>query len=501
MNERHYGALMGLSKDEAGEEMGHERVLQWRKSWNSAPPMLSHDDMYHWHNADHAKPMTIVKKPGHSNTISTEKGVQAPRTESLADCARRILPLWNFGVVPRLLKGETVLIVAHANSIRSMLKHLDGELALESLRRISIPSAVPLVYDFQPSARDASQVEVVGTKSSLGMRGRYLSSQELLTFFDYDVTPDSAGMVGHLDSSDRVYQKPYSSSLSDPDLGAGKQSKRVRMKTGAKSGSTSSSLSDPSDSFFPFARDKFRQKPKEEQTVHAVSKDCNGLEEGGMTFQELIESGYSDAISYAQFQDEVNEEYLEAARTTGTFGKAGARIAQNKRSSSGHFNIPHGEALVITDNKGKVTHVNQTWVDLCGFTLEDMQRQGDGTSAVLQGPESDISVVQKVNDKLTSSLPVRAKIVNYRKSGEAFLNDFTVLPIFDTVSGKRPKEAYGTSGEDTSSTIVDGVDPLRPTHFIARLEKTPNLPDCHHPALTSDQMDARRSGEDIKSDA
>ena len=156
---------------------------------------------------------------------------------------------------------------------------------------------------------------------------------------------------------------------------------------------------------------------------------------------------------------------------------------------------------MITDNKGKVTHVNQTWVDLCGFTLEDMQRQGDGTSAVLQGPESDISVVQKVNDKLTSSLPVRAKIVNYRKSGEAFLNDFTVLPIFDTVSGKRPKEAYGTSGEDTSSTIVDGVDPLRPTHFIARLEKTPKLPDCHHPALTSDQMDARRSGEDIKSDA
>jgi 2,3-bisphosphoglycerate-dependent phosphoglycerate mutase len=125
LNERHYGALVGLSKEEAGRKLGQEKVMEWRRSWDQAPPKMEHEDFMDWRLAPWARPVTIISHPGKKNIVTREKGVTKPKTESLADCANRVLPLWVLGIAPRVARGETVLVVAHANSIRSMIRHID----------------------------------------------------------------------------------------------------------------------------------------------------------------------------------------------------------------------------------------------------------------------------------------------------------------------------------------------------------------------------------------
>lgn len=192
LNERHYGALMGLSKEDAETFMGKELVRGWRRSWDKAPPRMLKEDEHYWQDAPWAQPRTISTEPGKPAVVTYEKGVSMPTTESLKDCAKRVQPVWEKGIAPRVARGETVLVVAHANSIRSLIKHIDNEtLSDEAVRDVHVPSATPLVYNFtlkDPSvmktdnvhfdANVAKLLKPLGEPSSLGMTGRYLASKE-----------------------------------------------------------------------------------------------------------------------------------------------------------------------------------------------------------------------------------------------------------------------------------------------------------------------------------
>ena len=197
MNERHYGALVGLSKEEASEAMGHELVSEWRKSWDVAPPPLLKEDAYAYREAPWAQPVTIVTEHNKESIIVTEKDAQMPLTESLEQCCNRVLPLWIEVIQPRLFKGETILIVAHANSIRSIVKHIDHDtITNENVRKINIPSAIPLIYDFemgQPRGKPDPK---------FGMRGRYIASQQLLYSLKQSLTGDNENDEGFLNMLD-----------------------------------------------------------------------------------------------------------------------------------------------------------------------------------------------------------------------------------------------------------------------------------------------------------
>ena len=149
LNERHYGALVGLSKKEAALKMNAKDLIEWRRSWDAAPPKMSARDLKRWSQSSHSKPVTIINEPGKLNILAYEKHVTLPETESLRDCAERVKPIYQVAILPRLKEGKTILVVAHANSIRAMVRQIDHATVSDShIRSIYIPSAIPLVYDF-----------------------------------------------------------------------------------------------------------------------------------------------------------------------------------------------------------------------------------------------------------------------------------------------------------------------------------------------------------------
>lgn len=131
LNERHYGALQGKNKAQTREEFGEEQFMLWRRSYDVPPPPLSDDD-----------PLSQVGDPRYRGLPSE----LVPRTECLADVVARLLPYWNDALVPDLAAGRTVLVAAHGNSIRALVKHLDG-IDDEAISKLNIPTGIPLVYD------------------------------------------------------------------------------------------------------------------------------------------------------------------------------------------------------------------------------------------------------------------------------------------------------------------------------------------------------------------
>ena len=111
LNERMYGALTGLDKKETVEKYGADQVKEWRRSYSTPPPEISLDSP-HW--------------PGNSNEYAHIPLGDLPRSECLQDCVERTLPYWYSDIVPALKRGKTVLVAAHGNSIRGILKYLDG---------------------------------------------------------------------------------------------------------------------------------------------------------------------------------------------------------------------------------------------------------------------------------------------------------------------------------------------------------------------------------------
>jgi 2,3-bisphosphoglycerate-dependent phosphoglycerate mutase len=137
LNERHYGALQGKNKKQTLEEFGEEQFMLWRRSYDIPPPPIADDDEY-----------SQMGDPRYAD-LPPEL---MPRTECLADVVYRMLPYWYDGIVPDLRRGLTVAVVAHGNSLRALVKHLDG-MSDEAVVALNIPTGVPLFYELDDAMR------------------------------------------------------------------------------------------------------------------------------------------------------------------------------------------------------------------------------------------------------------------------------------------------------------------------------------------------------------
>jgi 2,3-bisphosphoglycerate-dependent phosphoglycerate mutase len=136
LNERHYGALQGLDKAETLEKYGQEQFMEWRRSFDVPPPPLDDDAEY-----------SQVHDPRYVGIDG-----EVPRTESLKIVIDRMLPYWQSDIVPSLQSGKTVLVTAHGNSLRALVKHLDGVGDAE-IAELNIPTGIPLVYELDDAFR------------------------------------------------------------------------------------------------------------------------------------------------------------------------------------------------------------------------------------------------------------------------------------------------------------------------------------------------------------
>ncbi|HTT02689.1 MAG TPA: 2,3-diphosphoglycerate-dependent phosphoglycerate mutase [Steroidobacteraceae bacterium] len=131
LNERHYGALQGLNKQQTAERHGDAQVKIWRRSYDVAPPPLAADDQRH---------------PRFDPRYAGVDATELPATESLKDTLHRVLPYWRERLAPELMRGREVLVVAHGNSLRAMVKMLD-EMSDADIVELNIPTGVPLLYE------------------------------------------------------------------------------------------------------------------------------------------------------------------------------------------------------------------------------------------------------------------------------------------------------------------------------------------------------------------
>lgn len=141
LNERHYGALQGKDKKATLEEYGEEQFMTWRRSYDTPPPALADDGEF-----------SQAADPRYADLPDE----LLPRTECLADVLDRMLPYWYDAIVPDLLGGKTVLVTAHGNSLRALVKHLDG-LGEDEVVGLNIPTGIPLVYELDADLRPVTE--------------------------------------------------------------------------------------------------------------------------------------------------------------------------------------------------------------------------------------------------------------------------------------------------------------------------------------------------------
>jgi 2,3-bisphosphoglycerate-dependent phosphoglycerate mutase len=155
LNERHYGALQGKNKAQTREEYGEKQFMTWRRSYDTPPPPIADDD-----------PLSQVNDPRYL-TLPSEL---IPRSECLADVVDRMLPYWYDAIVPDLAAGNTVLLAAHGNSIRALVKHLDG-ISDADIAGLNIPTGIPLVYeldeDYEPLKKGGEYLDPDAAKASI----------------------------------------------------------------------------------------------------------------------------------------------------------------------------------------------------------------------------------------------------------------------------------------------------------------------------------------------
>jgi 2,3-bisphosphoglycerate-dependent phosphoglycerate mutase len=130
LNERHYGALQGLNKSQTAEKYGEQQVKVWRRSYDTPPPVLEETD---------------PRYPGHDPRYRSLTKEQIPLTECLKDTVARFLPCWHEEIAPTIRSGKRVLIAAHGNSLRALVKYLDN-VPEDVITELNIPTGIPLVY-------------------------------------------------------------------------------------------------------------------------------------------------------------------------------------------------------------------------------------------------------------------------------------------------------------------------------------------------------------------
>lgn len=157
LNERHYGGLTGLDKQETVEKHGIDQVMIWRRSYDVLPPPVAKDSEFHPSN-----------DPMYAHLSADEK----PDTESLATTLKRVLPYWEKVICPDIKAGKNVLIAAHGNSLRALVKHLDN-IPEDVITGLNIPTGAPLVYELDDDLKVIPQKDAIAP-----LQGRYLGNQE-----------------------------------------------------------------------------------------------------------------------------------------------------------------------------------------------------------------------------------------------------------------------------------------------------------------------------------
>lgn len=137
LNERHYGALQGLNKAETAAKFGDEQVLIWRRSYDTPPPALTPDD---------------ERYPGRDPRYAGLSKEELPLTESLKETVARVIPYWHAEIAPVIEAGRRVIIAAHGNSLRALVKYLD-DMSEEAILKLNIPTGVPLVYELDETLK------------------------------------------------------------------------------------------------------------------------------------------------------------------------------------------------------------------------------------------------------------------------------------------------------------------------------------------------------------
>ncbi|HSI26945.1 MAG TPA: phosphoglyceromutase [Aeromicrobium sp.] len=155
LNERHYGALQGKDKKATLAEFGEEQFMEWRRSYDTPPPPLADDSEF--------------SQVGDARYADLPDELM-PRTECLADVLDRMLPYWYDAIVPDLLAGKTVLVTAHGNSLRALVKHLDG-IGEDEIVGLNIPTGIPLVYelddDLKPTIRGGQYLDPAAAEAAI----------------------------------------------------------------------------------------------------------------------------------------------------------------------------------------------------------------------------------------------------------------------------------------------------------------------------------------------
>lgn len=154
LNERHYGALQGKDKAQTLAEFGEAQFMEWRRSYDVPPPPLPDDSEF-----------SQVGDPRYADL-----GDDIPRTECLKDVLERLMPYWESEIKTELAAGKTVLITAHGNSLRALVKHLDG-ISDEDIAGLNIPTGIPLVYeldeDFRPTSPGGTYLDPAAAAASI----------------------------------------------------------------------------------------------------------------------------------------------------------------------------------------------------------------------------------------------------------------------------------------------------------------------------------------------
>ena len=157
LNERHYGALQGLNKAEMAAKFGEQQVLAWRRSYDTPPPGLERDDeRYEGRDPRYA-------------------GIEVPRTECLKDTVARVIPYWQSAIAPAVSAGRRILIAAHGNSLRALIKHLD-DLSEQEVVPLNVPTGVPLVYELDKALKPVRHY-YLGDQSEIAKRIAAVAAQ------------------------------------------------------------------------------------------------------------------------------------------------------------------------------------------------------------------------------------------------------------------------------------------------------------------------------------
>ncbi|RMC11482.1 hypothetical protein DUI87_11601 [Hirundo rustica rustica] len=153
LNERHYGALTGLNKAETAAKHGEAQVKIWRRSYDIPPPPMQ---------SDHPFYSTIAKDRRYADLTED----QLPTCESLKDTIARALPFWNEEIVPQIKEGKRVLIAAHGNSLRGIVKHLEG-MSEEAIMELNLPTGIPIVYELDKNLKPVKPMQFLGDEETV----------------------------------------------------------------------------------------------------------------------------------------------------------------------------------------------------------------------------------------------------------------------------------------------------------------------------------------------